>query len=171
MDAEQAEPRFQVLDFSELVTEAEPVQVQSAPRDDDDVSMMFLRFKAGDHEPLELVPDLSAGTAGYAIPIAGSAPTPAARYRGGSILPAEASSNGNATPPPQATPPPPTAAPAPVRQRCGTRARSSRGRPVRLRGSRRGRTATATRAGPSGDPDLADESDGDQPPSREGWRR
>jgi len=49
------------------------------------------------------------------------------------------------------------------RVRPGVRPRASRGRSVRLRGSRR--TTRATRAGPSGDPDLADS---ERPPSREG---
>lgn len=54
---------------------------------------------------------------------------------------------------------PPTTAPAPVRRKCGTRARASRGRPVRRRGSRRG--PAATRAGPddgSGDPEPGSSS-------------
>jgi hypothetical protein len=110
--------------------------------------MLLLPFKGGDHQPLELVPDLSAGTAGSAIPAAGSAPRPAARYRGGSILPAEAPPTGNATPPPPA-------APAPVRQRCGTRARSSRGRAVRVRGSRR--SSAVAHSSSSDDPGLGDE--------------
>jgi hypothetical protein len=72
-----AASRFRVLDFSALDVNAEPVRVRSV--ENDDVSMVFLPFKAGDHKALELVPDLSAGTAGSAIPAAGSAPTPAAR--------------------------------------------------------------------------------------------
>jgi hypothetical protein len=138
--------KFRVLDFSALDADAEPVRVR--PVENDDVSMPFLPFKASDHQPLELVPDLSAGTSGSAIPVAGSAPRPAARYRGGSVLPAEAPPMGNATPLP------PMAAPAPVRRKCGTRARAPRGRTFRRRGSRRG--AVATRAGPddsSGDPE------------------
>ena len=136
---------FQTLDLSGPEFESEPARGQAA--ENDDVSMVFLPFKAGDHQPLELVPDLSAGTAGSAIPAA--APRPAARYRGGSILPAEAPPIVNATPPP------PTAAPAPARRKCGTRARASRGRAVRARGSRR--SNAASRAAPSGDPDPGDE--------------
>jgi hypothetical protein len=53
------------------------------------------------------------------------------------------------------------------RVRSGVRPRASRGRAVRLRGSRR--TTTATRAGPrSSDPALGDEPPGDRSPSREG---
>ena len=131
-----------VLEFSALEGEP-PARFQSVDNANDDVSMLFLPFKASDHQAPELVPDLSAGTAGSAIPAAGSAPTPAARYRGGRILPAETPPTGNATPPL------PIAAPAPVSQRCGTRARASRGRPVRRRGSRRG--TASTRAGPDSD--------------------
>jgi hypothetical protein len=137
--------RSRVLDVSALDAAAEPVPVR--PVENDDLSGLFLPFKPGDHQAPELVPDVSAGTADSAIPV--SAPTPAARYRGGSILPAEAPSIVNATPPP----PPPTA-PAPVRRKCGTRARAPRGRAFRRHGSRRG--AAATRAGPddgSGDPE------------------
>jgi hypothetical protein len=48
------------------------------------------------------------------------------------------------------------------RTRAGVRPRASRGRPVRLRGSRR--TTTATRAGPSSsDPALGDEPPGHRP--------
>jgi hypothetical protein len=157
-----AASRFRVLDFSALDVNAEPVRVRSV--ENDDVSMVFLPFKAGDHKALELVPDLSAGTAGSAIPAAGSAPTPAARYRGGGVLPAEA-------PPPEPrgskfvaggyeVPIEDTAALMAAltsrrRSTCSQgRARASRGGPVRRRGSRR--TAAATRAGPddsSGDPE------------------
>jgi hypothetical protein len=49
-----------------------------------------------------------------------------------------------------------------ARSRPGVRPRASRGRAMRLRGSRRGRT-TATRAGPSSDPDLGDEPPGERP--------
>jgi hypothetical protein len=44
---------------------------------------------------------------------------------------------------------------APVRQRCGTRARSSRGRSVRVRGSRR--STAAAHSSSSDDPGLGDE--------------
>jgi hypothetical protein len=66
--------KSRVLDFSALDADVEPVRVRSV--ENDDVSMLFLPFT------------------GCAVPVAGTAPTPAARYRGGSILPAEA-------PPPQ----------------------------------------------------------------------
>jgi hypothetical protein len=46
------------------------------------------------------------------------------------------------------TKPSPANVAVPAIRRCGTRARAPRGRPVRLRGSRRGRTSSATRAGP-----------------------
>jgi hypothetical protein len=59
------------------------------------------------------------------------------------------------TPGGNGTPPPPTAAPAPVRQKCGTRARSSRGRAVRVRGSRR--STAAAHSSSSDDPGLGDE--------------
>jgi hypothetical protein len=167
--------KFGVLDFSGF-DEPEPVRVRSV--ENDDVSMLLLPFKAGDHQPLELVPDLSAGTAGSAIPVAGSAPRPAATYRGGSILPAESIRRAAAEL---------RAETEKLRQmlreghkhtrqlikagqlalirgrrsggmrpECsGSRPRASRGRPVRRRGSRRG-TPAPTRAGPeAGDPEPA----------------
>jgi hypothetical protein len=66
-----AASRSRVLDFSGFDDEP-PVRVRSV--ENDDVSGLLLPFKAGDHQPLELVPDLSAGIAGSAIPAAGSAP-------------------------------------------------------------------------------------------------
>jgi hypothetical protein len=134
--------KYRVLDFSALDADAEPVRVRSVENDVVDGSLIQT-FDPGQYAPVELVPNLSAGTAGSAIPVAGSGPRPAARYRGGSVLPAEAPPIVNATP----LPPRRTSAHAP-------RARASRGRPVRRRGSRRG--TTATRAGPddgSGDPE------------------
>jgi hypothetical protein len=55
---------------------------------------------------------------------------------------------------------PPAPPPARAARKCGTRARASRGRAVRVRGSRR--SAAASRAAPSGDPDLGDEPPGDR---------
>jgi hypothetical protein len=137
--------KYRVLDFAALDADTEPVRVQSV--ENDDVSMLFLPFKASDHQTPELVPDLSAGTAGSAIPV--SAPTPAARYRGGRILPAEAPPTVNETPLP-----PPQTTTAHKQRKCGTRARAPRGRAFRRRGSRRG--AAPTRAGPeAGDPEPA----------------
>ena len=59
---------------------------------------------------------------------------------------------------------PPTTAPAPVRRKCGIRARASRGRAVRVRGSRR--SGAASQSASSGDPDL-----GDEPPRYRPWFR
>lgn len=140
MDAQADGPGFQFVEVD--LGESEPASVRSV--ENEDVSMLFLPFEADDHQPLERVPDLSAGTAGCATPAAGSAPAPATPYRGGSIHPAEAPPIENATSPP------PTAPPAPVRQRCGTRARSSRGRAVRVRGSRR--STAAAHSSSSDDP-------------------
>jgi hypothetical protein len=163
MDRPASNGGFQTLNLSGPEFESEPARVRSVESEHDDVSMLFLPFKAHDHQTPELVPDLSAGTAGSAIPAAGSAPTPAARYLGGSVLPAEA-------PPPEPRGSMFVAGGYEVaiedtallvdalawrrRSKCpGARSRASRGRPVRRRGSRR---ATATRAGPddsSGDPE------------------
>jgi hypothetical protein len=146
VDAEQADGTGRVVQFSEDEL-TEPARVRSVQNED--VSMLFLPFKAGDHQPLELVPDLSAGTAGRAIPVAGLAPTPAATYRGGSVLPPEAPPIVDATPLP-----PPQTTTANKQRKCGARARAPRGRAFRRRGSRRG--AVATRAGPeAGDSEPA----------------
>ncbi len=67
--------------------ESEPVRVRSVEDDDVDGSLIQT-VDPGQYAPVELVPDLSAGTAGSAIPVQGSAPRPAATYPGGSVLPA-----------------------------------------------------------------------------------
>jgi hypothetical protein len=61
---------------------------------------------------------------------------------------------------------PPTTAPAPVRRKCGARARTSRGRPVRVRGSRR--STAASQSASSADPDLGDEPPRYRPSLRQG---
>jgi hypothetical protein len=71
---------FRVLDFSGLDDEP-PARVQSV-ENDDHLSMVFLPFKGGDLQPLELVPDLSAGTAGSAIPVS----TPPPQRRGSKFV-------------------------------------------------------------------------------------
>jgi hypothetical protein len=68
--------KYRVLDFSALDADAEPVRVRRVENENDEVSMLFLPFKANDHQTPELVPDLSAGTAGCAIPAASPARRP-----------------------------------------------------------------------------------------------
>jgi hypothetical protein len=148
--------RFRVLDFPALDADAEPARVRSV--ENDDVSGLLLPLKASDQQPPELVPDLSAGTADEAIPVAGSAPRPAARYRGGSILPPEPRGSrfvaGGYEVPIEDTALLMDALAWRRRSNCPGAARASRGKSPRHRGSRRG--ATATRAGPEpDDPELA----------------
>jgi hypothetical protein len=57
-------------------------------------------------------------------------------------------------------------APAPVRRKCGTRARASRGRSVRVRGSRR--STAAAHSSSSDDPGLGDEPPKYRPSLRQG---
>ena len=164
--------KSRVLDVSALDFDTKPVRVRSVENDGVDGSLIQT-FDPGQYAPVELVPDLSAGTAGYAIPVA--APRPAATYRGGSFLPAEA-------PPPQSSGSKFVAGgyevpfgheeellaalrslrrpkgPGTRLHAARARARSSRGRPVRRRGSRR-----ITRASSSDDPGLG-EPPGHRPP-------
>jgi hypothetical protein len=130
--------RFRVLDFSALDDAAEPVRVRSV--ENDDLSGLLLPFKASDHQAPELVPDLSAGTAGSAIPLAGSHPPPEPRgskfVAGGYEVPIEDTALLMA------------ALTTRRRSTCPQgRARASRGRAVRRRGSRR-----IARASSSDDP-------------------
>jgi hypothetical protein len=116
------------------------------------VSGLFLPFKASDHQTPELVPDLSAGTAGSAIPLAGSHPPPEPRGStfvcGGYEVPFGHEEELMAALRSLRRPKGPG-----TRLRAGrSRARSSRGRAVRRRGSRR-----IARASSSDDPGLGDE--------------
>jgi hypothetical protein len=142
---------FRVLDFSGLDDEP-PARVQSV-ENDDHLSMVFLPFKGGDLQPLELVPDLSAGTAGSAIPVS----TPPPQRRGSKFV-----CGGYEVPSGHEEELLPALRSLRRPKGAGTRlhaararARASRGRSVRVRGSRR--STAAAHSSSSDDPGLADE--------------